>query len=376
MDDLLTEEEKRAAIADMENDLEQFQSEEYLNYEKIESETEEEQKAKDADYHPSGRQSGKQSAKRAARSKSKAKKSDENEPKRKVLKKEAELPIKIDLINLVKNERSLYNLKDPLYMSRIHKEKIWSEICDEMKKKYPEMTIETCKKMWNAVRESTRWVQQTKTISYVMKKLLSFEHIYTDLIWNLFVIFSQFVDSQKTSRFKEKSGAPLEYGDDIELSVDIYKDSWPLAQYMTWFIPASVRDANSVSIGDGGSHSQQLTTTQFGPVEEIMELPVYTEDEDNMILSQESSRSVRSKPRGKNDGFESTFANVAASLTEFIHKQSEQKEVKSSPHNTLKYAQMYEELDKALEGAPFLAAVKFLTTTIENANTQFKQMTD
>lgn len=175
---------------------------------------------------------------------------------------------------------------------------------------------------------------------------------------------------------KEKSGAPLEYGDDIELNVDIYKDSWPLAQYMTWFIPASVRDARSVSIGDGGSHSQQLTPTQFGPVDEIMDLPVYTEDEDSMTVSQQSNRSVRSKPRGKSDGFESTFANVAASLTQFIHQQSEQQQVKSSPQNTLKYAQMYEELDKALEGVPFLAAVKFLTTVIENANAQFKQLTD
>lgn len=155
MDGGLTEDERRAAIQGMEENLDQFRmdtSEEYLDYDNIESETEK-QKANDEDYHPSGRQSGKQNAKRA---RSKAKKNDENEPKRKVLKKEAELPIKIDLINLVKNERSLYNLKDPLYMSRIHKEKIWSEICDEMKKKYPKMTIEECKKMWNAVRESTR----------------------------------------------------------------------------------------------------------------------------------------------------------------------------------------------------------------------------
>lgn len=79
-----------------------------------------------------------------------------SKPKRKTLKKEIELPIKIDLINLVKAERSLYNLKDPLYMSRNHKEKKWSEISDNMKQKYPEMTIEKCKRMWEAVRESTR----------------------------------------------------------------------------------------------------------------------------------------------------------------------------------------------------------------------------
>lgn len=108
--------------------------------------------ANDEDYFPYAK---KRSTTTTTRSKFKEKKGIQQQ-KRKALKKEIELPIKIDLINLVKAERSLYNLKDPLYMSRNHKEKKWSEIADAMQKKYPEMTIDKCKKMWDAVRESTR----------------------------------------------------------------------------------------------------------------------------------------------------------------------------------------------------------------------------
>lgn len=174
------------------------------------------------------------------------------------------------------------------------------------------------------------------------------------------MIFSQFIDAQKTKRFKEKSGEPLEYREDIELNADIYKDSWPLAQHMTWYIPASARDADTVSIGDGGSDSQQSMSNQSGAVEEIVHVPVYTEDEDYMI-SQQYIGPARSKSRGKSDGFESTFASVAASLTGFITQQNEQQKqkIETPPQSTLKYAQMFEELDKALEGVPSLAAFKF-----------------
>lgn len=80
------------------------------------------------------------------------------EPKRKekALKKDIELPIKIELIELVKNQSSLYNLKDPLYVSRTNKDKVWLSISDALKEKYPGMDVEKCKRMWNSVRESTR----------------------------------------------------------------------------------------------------------------------------------------------------------------------------------------------------------------------------
>lgn len=76
--------------------------------------------------------------------------------KTKHLKKDIELPVKIDLIELVKKERCLYNLKDKMYMSRVHKQMVWEKISTTLKKHYAHMNVEKCKKMWNAVRESTR----------------------------------------------------------------------------------------------------------------------------------------------------------------------------------------------------------------------------
>lgn len=76
--------------------------------------------------------------------------------KGKCLKKDVELPIKIDLIELVKKERCLYNLKGPMYMSRVHKQMIWEKISTSLKEYYEDMNVEKCKKMWMAVRESTR----------------------------------------------------------------------------------------------------------------------------------------------------------------------------------------------------------------------------
>lgn len=76
--------------------------------------------------------------------------------KPKVLKKDVELPVKIDLIDLVKQEKCLYNLKDPMYMSRVHKQMIWEKISTTLMENYADMTADKCKKMWIAVRESTR----------------------------------------------------------------------------------------------------------------------------------------------------------------------------------------------------------------------------
>lgn len=142
----MTGEEERFAIQGMEGQTDtsdiEYLDDNFLEDGIIESETKVQANTKRA--RPPSQPNGK------------AKKINANPTKPKVLKKEAELPIKIDLINLVKNERALYNLKDPLYMSRTNKEKVWSEICDGMKVKYPAMTIDECKRLWNAVRESTR----------------------------------------------------------------------------------------------------------------------------------------------------------------------------------------------------------------------------
>lgn len=124
------------------------------NEEYLEDEDYEEAEFVDDDYEP-GTKKQATSRGRTTRSKSKAQNVD-SKRKEKTLKKDIELPIKIDLIALVKAQPSLYNLKDPMYMTRNHKEKIWSEIADTMMEKYPDMNVEKCKKMWNAVRESTR----------------------------------------------------------------------------------------------------------------------------------------------------------------------------------------------------------------------------
>lgn len=76
--------------------------------------------------------------------------------KTKHLKKDMELPVKIDLIELVKQEKSLYNLKDPKYKSRVHKQTVWEKISATLMENYSDMNVEKCKKMWDAVRESTR----------------------------------------------------------------------------------------------------------------------------------------------------------------------------------------------------------------------------
>lgn len=124
----------------------------------LEDETYEDLEFADDDYEPgvkkptsSNRRTTRSKVKPQAQSVAQKRKTTE-----KLLKKEIELPIKIDLISLVKQERSLYNLKDPLYMNRIHKDKIWVDISEAMMQKYPDMNTDKCKKMWNAVRESTR----------------------------------------------------------------------------------------------------------------------------------------------------------------------------------------------------------------------------
>lgn len=126
--------------------------------EMLEDETYEDLEFADDDYEP-GVKKPTTSSRRTTRSKSKPQAqslAQKRKTSEKLLKKEIELPIKIDLINLVKQERSLYNLKDPLYMNRIHKDKIWVDISQAMMQKYPDMNTDKCKKMWSAVRESTR----------------------------------------------------------------------------------------------------------------------------------------------------------------------------------------------------------------------------
>lgn len=73
-----------------------------------------------------------------------------------ILKKDIELPVKIDLIELVKEQKCIYNLKDPLYKSRVHKQKVWEKISEKLMPNYADMNVDKCKKMWESVRESAR----------------------------------------------------------------------------------------------------------------------------------------------------------------------------------------------------------------------------
>lgn len=83
------------------------------------------------------------------------------------------------------------------------------------------------------------------------------------------------------------------------------------------------------------------------------------------------------KFRGRNNDFESTFQQVASSFATFLDKQSEEKlpQIISSQQveSKLKYIQMYEELDKALDNVNFLDAVKLLTNTTESATSKFQK---
>ena len=190
----------------------------------------------------------------------------------------------------------------------------------------------------------------------------------------IFLNFSQFVDSHKTSRLKEKSGAALEYAIEGDVSVDIYKDSWPLANHMMWYIPACVRDADSVSIGDSESHS---TTTKSSD----MSFDMNEFDENGLPSSSCSMTSVQTrKSRGRSDDFESTFQNVASTFVSFLEKQTGEKITQSTlsqqTGKKLKYVEMYEELDKVLENVNFLDAVKFLTNTIDAAIDKFPKKSE
>lgn len=180
--------------------------------------------------------------------------------------------------------------------------------------------------------------------------------------------FSQFIDVHKTKRLKEKSGASLEYADEGEVCLDIYKDSWPLATYMMWYIPAAVREADTVSIGDGESYSNSAKTDDVS-----MDTFEFEEDGSNAASTGSFTPNRAQKSRNRSENFESTFQNVASSITSFLEKsEKKSQQIDSSQvEKKLKYIQMYEELDKVLENASFLDSVKFLTSTIEAAASKF-----
>lgn len=181
----------------------------------------------------------------------------------------------------------------------------------------------------------------------------------------VFFIHRHYIDAYKTKRLKEVSGAPLEYGDK-EVSNDIYNDAWPLAQHMTWFIPASARDSSGVSVGDGACVKKSNTPKSTYTIEEVT---VFDDEIDDIqTVSQEEKH--RSK-RGKLNDFETSFSSVASSLNTLIKTQVAPATTSTVQQTTFTYAQMYKELDKVLEKATFLEAIEFLTTTIKNATSQF-----
>lgn len=165
---------------------------------------------------------------------------------------------------------------------------------------------------------------------------------------------------------KEVSGAPLAYGDE-EVSNDIYCDAWPLAQHMTWFIPASARDSSGVSVGDGVCVKKSITPK---PTYTIEEVSVFDNDEIDEIQTASQEEKHRSK-RGKLNDFETSFSSVASSLNTSIKTQVAPAQTSTVQQTTFTYAQMYQELDKVLEKATFLEAIEFLTTTIKSATSKF-----
>lgn len=123
---------------------------------------------------------------------------------------------------------------------------------------------------------------------------------------------------------------------------------------MMWYVPACVREADTISIGD------QLT-------QHNLKRHVEADVDENNSSSTGFSSLYRPKSRGRSeDRFESNFSTIATSLTTLIEKNKN-----NNSNDKLAYHQMYAELDKVLEKATFLDAIKFLTATIESANAKF-----
>lgn len=72
------------------------------------------------------------------------------------------------------------------------------------------------------------------------------------------IFYRVYVDKAKVSKIKEKSGASADltdlYSSDLT-SFDIYMDRWPLAEHMSFYIPACARTAHSVSLGNSKSET-------------------------------------------------------------------------------------------------------------------------
>lgn len=72
-------------------------------------------------------------------------------------KKELEHDVKVAICHHVRNYPPLYQITHQNYSNRAEKDAIWEQISKSLCKKFgPEMTVQKCRKLWDALRESTR----------------------------------------------------------------------------------------------------------------------------------------------------------------------------------------------------------------------------
>lgn len=83
---------------------------------------------------------------------------------------------------------------------------------------------------------------------------------FSDNIVSLVVFFFRnYIDTAKVKRFREKSGATAElyetYNKEPAEAFDLYNDRWDFAEHMQFFIPACVRNAHTITMGNATSTS-------------------------------------------------------------------------------------------------------------------------
>lgn len=72
-------------------------------------------------------------------------------------KKDLEHAAKVAICEEVRKHPAIYQITHQNYMNKITRDAIWEEISDALINKLgPSMTVQNCRKMWDALRESTR----------------------------------------------------------------------------------------------------------------------------------------------------------------------------------------------------------------------------
>lgn len=149
----LTEEERSKAIADLEAEalastnlhIEYLDDEEYEDIEMFDVVDD----LRDVDYVPN-----KRSKRVSAPSPSPSTSSSSSS---KLKKKDREHAAKVAICQEVRKYPSLYQITHKEHLNKVAKDAIWEEISASLKGKIgPKMTIQHCRKLWEALRESTR----------------------------------------------------------------------------------------------------------------------------------------------------------------------------------------------------------------------------